>query len=273
LKLLTGTKLVIEIVTSPHLVYVTHTPNPGWREWMMKTYSDICLHLSVLLADRLHFLFPDQLSHYPLLRKARNSVFHEFVPVSVVTRATALEAGEPYVLLVGAPWYLKGVDIMIDAFRSLAPAFPHVKLKILGYFPDQEELRALIGDSPRIELMKARPNPETLEIISQAMVLVLPSRCEGGPRVLTEAMAAGLPVIGSRVGGIPFIVRDGENGFLVPVGDSRALSARLRELLEDGALRRRMGDRGYELAHGELNEENYVREFTRMIRMTLQGDE
>ncbi len=271
LKLLTGARLVIEIATSPHLVYITERANPGLRERMMKAYSDICLHLSVLLADRLHFLFPGQLSHYPLLRKARNSVFHEFVPVAAVERAGDAEERERYVLLVGAPWYLKGVDIMIEAFLSLASAFPDVKLKILGFFPDLEQFQGLMRGSPQIEILKTRPPEEALQVISQAMVLVLPSRCEGMGRVLIEAMAAGIPVIGSDVGGIPSMVHDGENGFLFPSGDAEALRVQLRKLLEDASLRRRMGDSGYRRAHAELNEQRYVDGFTRMIRATIEG--
>jgi glycosyltransferase involved in cell wall biosynthesis len=105
------------------------------------------------------------------------------------------------------------------------------------------------------------------------MLLVLPSRCEGGPRSLIEAMAAGIPVIGSDVGGIPFLVHDGENGFVFPVGDSHALGVQLRRLLEDVSLRRRMGDCGYGMAHGELNEKSYVDQFARMVEAALQGRE
>lgn len=272
LKLLTGARLVIEIVTSPHLVYITERAKPGFRERFMKAYSDVCLHLSVLLADRMHFLFPEQLSRYPLLRRARNSVFPEFVPVSRVDRAPAGQHREPYVLLVGMPWYLKGVDVMIEAFQSLAPEFPGVKLKILGHFPDEEQVRTIIGGSAQIEILKARPHPEALRVISEAMILVLPSRCEGTPRALIEGMAAGIPMIGSDVGGIPFILRYGEAGFIVPVGDAHALNLQLRKLLEDAALRREMGDRGYEHAHRDLNEETYVREFARMIHLTTGHD-
>jgi glycosyltransferase involved in cell wall biosynthesis len=269
LKLLTGAKLIVEIVTSPHLVYITHSARPNLRDRIMKIYSDICLHISVSLSDRVHCLFPDQLSHYPLLRKVGNSVFHDFVPVSAIGRAAHKENGDVYVLLVGAPWYLKGIDVLIRAFLLLAPDFPQVKLRILGHFPGQEEFRKLAAESPQIEFLRARPNPETLEIIAGAAVMALPSRCEGGPRVLIEGMAAGLPLVGSDVGGIPSIVRDGENGFIVPVGDWQALSARLRDLLNDPDLRRRMGDCGYEIAHRELDEASYVRNFTRMIRATL----
>ncbi len=78
-------------------------------------------------------------------------------------------------------------------------------------------------------------------------------------------------MIGSDVGGIPTLVRDGENGFLIPRGDHEVLSVRLRQLLLDGRLRRRMGESGYERAHGELNEDRYVREFARMVEVAVAG--
>jgi glycosyltransferase involved in cell wall biosynthesis len=272
LKLLARTKLVIEIATTPQLVYLTERPDPRWTERLMHLYSDACLHLTMLLANRAHFLSPHQLSTYPLLRNVKNSVFHEFVPLSIIERHPE-QASEFYVLMVGAPWYLKGADLLIEAFHRLAPDFPQVKLKILGYFPDGDKLHELIGGAPQIEVLKATSHPEALRIISGAKILVLPSRCEGMGRVLVEGMAAGVPLIGSNVGGIPFMIRDGENGFLIPGGDSKALEARLRELLANGEERRRMGENGYKRAHEELNEKVYVEQFTRMVEAAVNGGE
>lgn len=265
LKMLTGARLVIEIATSPDLAYITERSQPGLRERLMKFYSDVCLHLSMWMADRAHFLYPNQTHAYRLLRNVPNSVFHEFVPVSIIDRDEDRERREKYVLLVGSPWYLKGADVLIRAFLSLAPEFPDFKLKIMGYYPDRAELEALTGASGQVAILQARPHPEALKVIKVATVLVLPSRSEGLGRVLIEGMAAAVPVIGSRVGGIPVLVRDGENGFLFPVGDSQALGIRLRQLLADEPLRRRMGESGYARAHSELDEKTYVREFAAMI--------
>ena len=104
-------------------------------------------------------------------------------------------------------------------------------------------------------------------------MLVLLSRCEGLPRVIIEAMSAAVPVIGSDVGGIPCLIRNGENGFVVPDGDPKELEARMRELLSDRALRKRMSAKGRELACTELNEQLYVRRFTQMVDATLQSHE
>jgi glycosyltransferase involved in cell wall biosynthesis len=173
--------------------------------------------------------------------------------------------------MVGAPWYLKGADILVKAFLALAPEFPDVKLKLLGHYPDRAELDLIIAGSAQVEILAARPHPEALKVISGALVLVLPSRCEGLGRVLLEGMAAAVPVVGSDVGGIPVLVRDGENGFLIPVGDTRALTTRLRELLQDPGLRSRMGEAGYARAHGDLNENAYVRDFARMVEAAVDG--
>ena len=178
-----------------------------------------------------------------------------------------LEGEEKSVLLVGAPWYLKGADLLIDAFRRLSPEFPNVKLKLLGHFPSPEgdTLRALAAGSPQIEILKARPNPEVLEILHRVSVFVLPSRCEGTPRVVIEAMASGIPAIGSDVGGIPYLIHDGQSGFVVPMGDVAALEARLRQLLSDTELRNRMGARAYQLAHDNFSEKAYVERFTQAV--------
>ena len=270
IKLLTGAKLVVEIVTAPERSYLNNRPHPTLTDRLRRLYSDVCLHLSMWSCDCVHLLYPNALDPYPLLRNVRRAVFHEFVPVSVVPRHESCE--ERYVLLLGAPWYLKGVDVLVKAFRALANDFPDVRLKIMGHFPDVDQLKSLLGSGDRIDILPPRNHPETLEIVSRASLMVLPSRCEGMARVLLEAMAAGIPVIGSNVGGIPVLIRDGENGYLVPVGDVHALEDRMRRLLSDSELRHRMGARGYEMAQSEFNEKIYVDRFARMIETVVRGE-
>ena len=271
LKLLTGAKLIIELATNPQLAYLTQRARPTIRDRMMKLYSDACLYLSLWAADRVHLLNAAQLAAYPLLRKVKTSVFHEFVPVSTIRAHTDDE--ERYVLMVGSPWYLKGADRLIEAFQRLASDFPDVKLKIVGWYlkTEREQLEALAGDSKQIELVRAAPNPIILETIRRCLVLVHPSRCEGGPRTVIEGLAAGVPVIGSDVGLIPELIHQGENGFVVPGGNVRELEERLRELLADPELRRRMGAKGYELAHTQLTEQVYVERFTAMVAAAVRG--
>ena len=266
IKLFTKGRLIVEIMTSPDLSYL-YDP---WPRTIVnplgRIFSDLSLHLTLLMSDRVHLLYRAQLARYPRLQRIPASVFHDFVLLSVIPAAVERERT---VLLVGAPWYLKGVDLLIEAFKQIAPEFPDVTLKIQGYFEDKHRLEELIAGSPRIELVKAVPNPETVQRISRATVVVLPSRCEGMGRVLLEAMGAGVPVIGSTAGGIPHYVQHEKNGLVFESGNAEELSARLRELLGNQELCDRLGANGRELALAEYTEKAYVDQFVRMIENTV----
>ncbi len=269
IKWLTGARLVTEIATSPNLLHLTNRPAPSFKDKIKHHFSNLCLHLAVIFSDQTHVLAPDILISYKMLRSSPQFIFHDFVPISSVPRPE--EKKDLTILLVGAPWYLKGVDLLISAFLNLQVDYPSAKLQLLGHYPEPEMANASFRSNPGIEVLKGRPHPETLELISQASILVLPSRCEGMGRVLLEAMAAGIPVVGSRVGGIPHIIRDGDTGFLFPANDSAALEDRLRHLLGDASLRARMGEAGYRLVHEEFSEDRYVSQFSSMVRAAMKG--
>jgi glycosyltransferase involved in cell wall biosynthesis len=122
---------------------------------------------------------------------------------------------------------------------------------------------AIVGDGPERAALEAAAATAQVELLGErgdvpeqlaaSDVFVLSSRSEGMPMSILEAMAAGLPVVASAVGGIPEIVRDGETGLLVPPGDADALAAALGRLLDDDGLRRRLGAAGRERALDEFD--------------------
>jgi glycosyltransferase involved in cell wall biosynthesis len=266
LKLFTRAKLIVEIMTAPELSYLHEHQKLTFLDRMLRVVSDVSLHITVLMSDRVHALYKSQLGHYPRLQRVPTSVFHDFVLLSLIPPAAE---PQPVILLVGAPWYLKGADLLISAFRQVTNEFPGITLKIQGYYPDKDKLEALIDGLPRVEIVKAVPNPETLQRISTALILVHPSRVDGLSRVLIEAMGAGVPIITSSAGGNPHCVRDA--GLVFPSGDADELSRVLRQLLADRELRERLGRRAREVAQAEYSEQVYVDKFVRMIEDTVKS--
>ena len=147
---------------------------------------------------------------------------------------------------------VKGAQYLIRAFARLAGRFPEVELAIVGDGPLKNSLQALVkslGVEGRVRFLGALPHAQVLAWMRKAAMLVLPSvrtstgRVEGLGMVLLEAAATGVPSIGSRIGGIPEGIADGQTGFLVPEKDPEALAQRMADLLVDPALRLGMGTR------------------------------
>jgi glycosyltransferase involved in cell wall biosynthesis len=147
-----------------------------------------------------------------------------------------------------------GVDVLIRALPAIAQAVPRIKLLLVGDGSEGSNLRALVkalGVGDRVVFCGSRQRQEMLAHLRLAEIAVLPSRAEAVSLAGLEAMAAGLPVVGSRVGGIPEFVRDGENGSLVPPDDPAALADAVIALIQDDPLRSALSARarGHVEAH------------------------
>ncbi len=146
---------------------------------------------------------------------------------------------------IGRMTQVKQLPLVLEGFRRLLDRGIEATLCLVGDGPDREEAERL---AHRLGVMKqclfvgyqreVAPYYELLD------VLVLPSANEGTPVVAIEAHAAGRPVVATSVGGLPDVVRDGVDGFLVPPGDADALADRLARLANDPGLRRAMGEAG-----------------------------
>ena len=134
---------------------------------------------------------------------------------------------------------------LVAAFAPLAAARPNAHLVLVGDGPDRAEVEravAAAGVSDRVHLLGLRM--DVPQILPAFDVFALASRWEGLPRVFPQAMAAGLPIVATRVDGAPDAITPGENGWLVDVGDTVGLAARLKQLAGDPAMARAMGERG-----------------------------
>jgi glycosyltransferase involved in cell wall biosynthesis len=148
-------------------------------------------------------------------------------------------------LFVGVLERYKAVDVLADAWRLTAPRVPEATLHIVGRGTLSGVPARLVEDLPgRTSWSEALTTPEVVAALDEATVLVLPSRSEGLGRVVVEAFCRGRGVVASRVGGIPDLVNDGEDGLLVQAGDAAALADALVRVLSDRSLGERLGAAG-----------------------------
>lgn len=167
-------------------------------------------------------------------------------PARAAARAAlGLPAAAPIVAGVGRLVPVKGFDVLVEALPALGAAVPGALVLLVGAGPDRAALEArarALGAGDRLRVTGARD--DVVPWIAAADVLAAPSRNEGMGRVLIEAMALGVPVVGTRVGGIPAVLAGGECGALVPPDDPRGLAAALADLLGDPARREKLAAAG-----------------------------
>jgi colanic acid/amylovoran biosynthesis glycosyltransferase len=173
------------------------------------------------------------------------------------------------IISVGRLIEKKGFSDLIDACGLLRARGRRFICRIIGDGPLEEQLRAQIAAAHLVDLVKLAGPQTQAEIAAQlahATVFALPCtrEADGGmdnlPTVIMEAMAAGLPVISTPLGGIPEMVEDGINGRLVPERDPAALAAAIERLLDDPDRLRRLGDRGRQTASERFSIETSVRQ-------------
>lgn len=146
-------------------------------------------------------------------------------------------------LFVGRLAAVKGLPVLLEALVDL----PNAELTVVGDGPDRDALQAKardLGVTQRVEFLGYKSQTEVADYLKTHSVFVLPSFAEGVPVVLMEAMAAGLPVVTTKIAGVPELVEDGVSGRLVSPGDVSALSDALNELSQNKSRNAKMGAAG-----------------------------
>jgi glycosyltransferase involved in cell wall biosynthesis len=184
----------------------------------------------------------------------------------------SVSGGEIFLLSVGRLRYQKGHDILIRALPNVLEKFPNVVLLIAGEGVLRQELQAeadRLDISNRVQLLGVRN--DIYSIMSLADLFVFPSRFEGMPNALLEAMGYGLPVIATAVQGVDEIIRDGENGIIIPLDDPEALSDAILRLLNDPDERRRLGRAAQETIEKEYTLNHMCSQFEKLLTDSSGG--
>lgn len=177
--------------------------------------------------------------------------FHPDIDPEPARRKYGLDGG-PWLLTVARLDHHKGIDTVIRALPAVRSSVPRARYAVAGVGDRKEALERLVAElrlGDAVRLLGFVPDDDLPALYAAADVFVLASRrydllVEGFGIAVVEASASGLPVIGSRSGGIPEAVREGVTGVIVEPDDPASLAAAAIRLLEDEALRRRMGHAG-----------------------------
>lgn len=174
------------------------------------------------------------------------------------------------ILSVGYLIERKGFKYLISAIKEVLKVKGNVKLKIVGSGPQEQQIKKHIADlnlEKYVEIIANISDEELLKMYNSSDLFVLPSiidsqgNTEGLGVVLIEAMACGLPVIGSNIGGIPDIVHDGETGLLVPQKNVSELSKSIIKIIENPELSERIANKGYSMVKANFSWEKIARDY------------
>jgi colanic acid/amylovoran biosynthesis glycosyltransferase len=202
-------------------------------------------------------------------------VIHVGIPLEQFTKGLSESRPvDPNILLVGRQVPEKGQAVLLEAVATLIEHGHRVHATLVGEGATRTKLERLstrLGISEQTSFPGAVGQDDICSLYSQASVFCLPSFAEGVPCVLMEAMAMELPVVSTRITGIPELVDDGHTGLLVAPGRVDLLADALELLLEDPGLRQRMGAAAREKVVGEFNTENSAEQLYELFKAELSG--
>jgi len=172
----------------------------------------------------------------------------------------------PRILSVGRIVHQKGLDLAVHALSDLKDL--NWEWRIVGDGPEMNALKTLaaqLGISDRVIFQGWQSRAELIQCYKHSNLFLFPSRHEGMPNAVLEAMASGLPVIASRIAGYEELVLDSETGLLVESENKEALRNALRDLLADPTLRQRMGAASRRRVEQHYSWENTARQYAALL--------
>ena len=243
-----SSRIAAKIAGRPHVTTVHTMPGPSIEDSRARALADgltarlsnVLVAPSVEVADAYAAAWRVPRSRFRVIPNAAAAVDRDGFDRAAV-RAELAPDGRPVVISVARLQPEKGIDELLEAAALVNGA----RIVVAGDGPERERLEGEIaarGLGDRLALLGHRS--DVARLLAGADAFVLPSRHEGLPISLLEAMSAGLPCVATAVGGIPGLVEDGVSGLLVPPRDPAALAAALGRVVEDRDLAAALGAEG-----------------------------
>ena len=227
--------------------------------WVAGREAWLDLWLIRWLAHRAVFLSQAMAREYPPWFEKRATIVYNHHPLPEM-RKTAVRP-RPVVAMAARMSQAKGTDLFLGMCRRLRETGLDFEAWLVGSWMQTEEqgaAEAFVLENRLENVVRIRGEIKEMDPVYSGMdVLVLPSRRDAFPRVVMEAMCRGIPVVATRLDGIPEMVKDGTTGILVERDDEAGLAAAVERMLKDELLRKRMGAAGRERAKKLFSPEAY----------------
>ena len=274
-----GTRLLGRIPVISHI----HSTNPWLKGWQPFKLVEIIIRnrydISIACSDTVRNYF---LRYNPFLKTGKiltvtNGIEiegHSPVNQDIVLNSLEIPPERFIYGTVGRLHHLKGIDLLLRAFKVVSACSEQALLLIVGSGPEEHALKALareLGLEDRVVFTGYR---EDVYNLFQVMdVFVLASRWEGLPMVLMEAMSRSLPVVATDVGGVRELVRPGETGLLVNSGDVAELAEKMIFLYRQRGFAVALATSGFELIRGRFDITKQVKRIEKLYQALLEGGE
>ena len=232
----------------PYMISMRGGDVPGFRPYDFSTYHRLVAPFLRQIWQDADSLVANSTGLRELALKFDPGVCIELIPNGVdldIFVPVRREWSPPRLLSVGRLVYQKGFDLAARALANMKDLdWEWVVVGDGSFRPEFEKLCLELGIAKRVHLVGWRSRPDLIEHYNQANLFVFPSRHEGMPNAVLEAMSSGLPVIASRIAGNEELVLTGETGLLFPSESVAELQAALLELIPDATRRKEMGNAG-----------------------------
>lgn len=264
----TKVKFIVEVNGNYKAAFISDPKNVKFSEKLKKKIIMFIIPFVLKRTDRVKLLYENQLAPFNGLKLSKKvECFHDFVPISHFKPDIPSEA--KYILFLGFPWFLKGVDILLKAFNKISNDYPEYYLKIVGYCNDKTYYQQLAENNQQIQLCNPVHYHEAIKLMEGCSLFILPSRTEAMGRVLLEAMASKKPIIACNVDGIPTYIKHGYNGLLFESENIDDLAEKMKTILGNEDYAKQIAENGYKYVYERLSEDCYVKKFRNMIEKTL----
>ena len=262
-----GSRVLLHPHCSAHILYYERS---GWWRWYFRQILRLTDGVVALSKEwaQLHDMIPTLQVYY-----LPNAIdLKKYQEIAENRRVGNADKGVCRILYLGYMGKAKGSLDLIEAAGGIVSTDLKAVFDLVGdeLTPGEgEQLQQLIRAGQLNHFVTVYPpafGADKLDFLRKADIFVYPSYYEGTPMAILEAMASGLPIVATNVGGIPEIVRDGCNGFLVSPGDIAALKLKLTTLIQNSELRAAMGRQSRKIVEEEFDLESYVERLVALYR-------